>query len=149
MKKLIFLPLLLLGLALGNLHAQAFETDYTTAQAKCKESGKTLMMVFSGSDWCKPCILLKKEVLANPEFQAFANEHLIILNLDFPFRKANQLSPAQVEHNESLAEQYNPEGSFPQVLIVDQEGQILSRIPYRSHMSPAAFMAQIPTPQLN
>ncbi|MEZ4685800.1 MAG: thioredoxin family protein [Bacteroidia bacterium] len=74
---------------------------------------KTVLLVFKGSDWCAPCIKLDREVFTNEEFQAYATDHLVMLEADFPRKKANRLSDEQQAKNAALAEQYNQQGYFP------------------------------------
>ena len=90
------------------------------------------LMIFSGSDWCKPCILLKKEVIDTPEFQSFAEGRLHLHIVDFPYRKANQLPAAQQARNEELAERYNPHGHFPYLVLVDPQGKWINTLSSRS-----------------
>ena len=61
-----------------------------------------------------------------PGFIGFSKEHLLITIADFPQHK--KLSKKQVQHNENLAEKYNPQGYFPHVLLVDDQGKVLSEI---------------------
>ncbi len=79
---------------------------------------KPILMVFSGSDWCKPCIQLREKIFKSEAFKAFAAVNLILVELDFPARKKNQLSQEQVKHNERLADKYNPQGVFPMVVLL-------------------------------
>ena len=48
-------------------------------------------MVFSGSDWCAPCIKLDKAVWQSEEFKKEAETNWVIYKADFPKKKANQL----------------------------------------------------------
>jgi thioredoxin-related protein len=100
-----------------------------------------ILMVFAGSDWCRPCIQFKKEVLESLEFQDFANENLVILYLDFPSKKKNKLSEEQTAHNESLAEKYNTGGAFPKILIFDSDEHLLGEIEY-TNQRPNDFISQ-------
>lgn len=86
---------------------------------------KLVILNFSGSDWCGPCILLKKEVFESDEFKKLADSSLELVRADFPRQKKNQLSREQVKYNESLAEKYNPSGRFPLTLLLSPEGKIL------------------------
>ena len=90
--------------------------------------GKPILMVFSGSDWCKPCMMLEKAVFEVPDFQEYAAQHLVLLKVDFPRKKKNSLSEAQSKHNASLAEKYNPEGEFPAILLLNDNGDLLSKV---------------------
>jgi thioredoxin-related protein len=99
-------------------------------------------MVFSGSDWCAPCIKLKKKILTTDEFQKFENDNLVVLYLDFPQRKKNRLSQESTKHNEALADQYNRSGVFPNILLMDSEGKILKNLKYEGQ-SPTDFIKEV------
>ena len=95
------------------------------AQALARKQNKLILLKFSGSDWCGPCIMIKKTIFDAPEFQSFANDKLILLNADFPRQKKNQLSKEQQELNDRLAEKYNPQGLFPFLALTDADGEVL------------------------
>lgn len=99
--------------------------NFNEAQQQAKTSHKQILINFSGSDWCGPCIRLRKEILESEVFEAYAKENLILVRADFPRQKKNQLPAAQVKQNEALAEKYNPDGKFPYTLLVDENGKIL------------------------
>ena len=81
-----------------------------------RETRKPVLIIFSGSDWCAPCIRFDKKVIADNSFQAFAKENLIILKADFPQRK--KIADDLKKQNEALAEKYNPKGLFPHLVLV-------------------------------
>jgi thiol-disulfide isomerase/thioredoxin len=83
---------------------------------KSKSQQFPLLLVFSGSDWCVPCIRFQNTILNDAAFQSFAARQLVILKTDFPQRK--QLSKELTEQNERLAEKYNPDGAFPQLVLL-------------------------------
>jgi len=97
----------------------------TSAQKKSLTPQITLL-VFSGSDWCLPCIRFERAVLQDSAFIAFGDDHLTIVKADFPQHK--KLSEEEVRHNEELAEKYNPQGYFPHVLLLDAQGKVLRKI---------------------
>jgi thiol-disulfide isomerase/thioredoxin len=84
-----------------------------------------ILLNFSGSDWCGPCINLRKEILDNPTFLAMADTALVLVNADFPRMKKNQLPAARQHSNEALADQYNPQGKFPLTLLLNADGKVL------------------------
>lgn len=106
-------------------------TDYETAMAKAKEENKPMLLSFAGSDWCKPCIMLTREVFETPEFEKYASDNLVLLLLDFPRLKKNKLSDDQTKHNESLAAKYNKTGEFPLVVLVDANGEVIAKTGYQ------------------
>jgi thioredoxin-related protein len=109
-----------------------WQTDYSQAIEQVKKEDKTIMLYFSGSDWCKPCIIWKKEVFDTETFQNYAGKNLVSVKLDFPRLKKNKLPAAQLEQNESLAKRYNNEGVFPMVVFLDANGTVLAKSGYRS-----------------
>jgi thioredoxin-related protein len=90
-----------------------------------KTENKNVLLYFSGSDWCAPCIKFKKFIVNSPEFQAFATDNLIVYNADFPRLSKNKLSKELTKENEDLADKYNSKGAFPLILLLDTDGKIL------------------------
>jgi len=123
--------------------ASGWETDFEAATQKAKTEHKLILLNFSGSDWCAPCIRLKKEILDSPDFTDFANQHLILVNANFPRLKRNQLPKDQQKKNDKLADQYNPTGIFPYTLLVDPEGKVLRSWEGYPEMTPVQFIGQI------
>lgn len=95
------------------------------ALADAGPAQKLVILNFSGSDWCGPCILLKKEVFESDGFKELADNKLELVRADFPRQKKNQLPREQVKYNESLAERYNPSGKFPLTLLLSPDGKVL------------------------
>ncbi len=102
-----------------------WETNFENAKKVAKEEHKLILLNFSGSDWCGPCIVMRKEYLNSEIFSTMADENLVIMNADFPRRKANQLAVEVVKRNEDLAELYNKEGKFPFTLLLSAEGKVI------------------------
>lgn len=100
-------------------------TDFAKAQEEARTQQKHILLNFSGSDWCAPCIMMKREVFEKEAFQNFATQNLVLVRADFPRNKKNQLDPAQKSHNEKLAERYNPQGKFPLTLLLDADGNVI------------------------
>lgn len=107
-------------------------TSFEQAQTLAIEEQKPILLVFSGSDWCRPCIQLDREVFQDSSFLAFADSELILLKADFPRSKKNRLPKELQSHNERLAQRYNPKGEFPLVLLLDKSGKEITRTGYRS-----------------
>ena len=129
---LIFSLLLLFPVLVSAKGEDNWLTNYDEAKAKAQKENKTLMLYFAGTDWCKPCILLKRQIFETQEFEDFANDNLVIVMLDFPRLKKNKLPKEQITHNEALAEKYNQEGSFPLVVFTDTNGKVLDKSGFKS-----------------
>jgi thiol-disulfide isomerase/thioredoxin len=108
-----------------------------------KESNKLILINFSGSDWCGPCIRLKNEIFATEVFEKFASEKLLLVRADFPRQKKNKLPETQVKLNEMLAERYNKDGKFPFTLLVNSEGKILKTWDGLPKENAAQFVKQL------
>jgi thioredoxin-related protein len=100
-------------------------TNFDAAKEKAREDNKLILLNFSGSDWCAPCIKMKKEVFESETFFSKSDKQLVLVRADFPRSKKNQLSPDQTKHNEALAEKYNPDGKFPFTLLLDANGKVI------------------------
>lgn len=120
MKTLLLLTLLFITPFTGN-----WGLDFDKALESSKAADKPILLYFSGSDWCGPCIKLKQEVFDTPEFDNFAAENLLLVRADFPRLKKNQLAKEQLKHNEKLAGKYNASGKFPFSVLIDSNGKVL------------------------
>ncbi len=141
MKKNILVGLLIfVGVLTTN--AQEWLTDFNEAQKVALENSKPIVLVFSGSDWCAPCIKLEKQVLDTKEFQEYANENYVLVKADFPRRRKNQLSEALQAQNNKLAETYNKSGGFPLVVVLDETGKKLGEIGYKK-VTPESYLGML------
>lgn len=102
-------------------------TDLNQAINIAKESEKKIILVFSGSDWCKPCMQLKENVFQTDAFINHTSKDYILVNIDFK-RDTVGISKKQLEANNQVAEKYNPDGTFPLIIILDSNGTILKSI---------------------
>ena len=117
--------------------------DFNTAKTEAAQNHKLILINFSGSDWCGPCIRLRKEILESNTFENYASDHLVLVRADFPRQKKNQLPKDQVKLNEALADQYNPDGKFPFTLLVDEHGKVLRSWDGFPNETPDQFVSDI------
>jgi thioredoxin-related protein len=119
--------LTLLLLASAFLLAPQWQLNFEQAKAEAKANNKHILLNFSGSDWCGPCIKLKKEVFESDGFLQYADKRLVLVRADFPRSAKNQLGKTQTTHNEALAERYNTEGDFPLTVLLNANGNVLKK----------------------
>src|SRR4051812_20533425 len=81
--------------------------DFNKARQEAAKTQKLILLNFSGSDWCGPCIRPKKDILNSDAFNQYAADHLVLVNADFPRMKKNLLNAELTKQNEALAEKYN------------------------------------------
>jgi protein disulfide-isomerase len=115
-------------------------TDLPKALEQAKAAKKLVMIDFTGSDWCPPCITLKRKVLATKRFQEYADKNLVLVEVDFP----NNLpqTPELKKANRDLAGKYQVEG-YPTVILLDANGKELSRSDGYSGASASEFIATL------
>ena len=117
--------LLCLLLAAAPLQASdLWSTDYAASIAQAASQKKPVVLEFTGSDWCPPCMKQNKDVFEQPAFEEFAKNNLVLVKLDFP--RAKPQDPEIKQRNQQLAAQYQVQG-FPTVILLDAEGKELAR----------------------
>lgn len=117
--------------------------DFNEAKKQAQQTHKHILVNFSGSDWCGPCIRLRKEILESNAFESYAQEHLVLVRADFPRQRKNQLAKDQVKRNEALADVYNAEGKFPYTLLLDENGKVLKKWDGFPDETPGQFVNDI------
>jgi thioredoxin-related protein len=112
---------------------------FNDALKKATAEEKPIMLVFAGSDWCAPCIKLEKEIFQSALFEA-EKKNWVLYKADF--LKKSKL-PAEVKkENGQLANQYNQEGYFPLVVVLNSTGKVLGKLSY-SKDTPAAYIKKL------
>jgi len=114
-------------------------TNFETAQARARSEKKLLLIEFTGSDWCPPCIILGRQVFSQPEFKDYAAQYLVLLEVDFP--RTKELSAEQRAANEKLAEQFGIDG-LPTIILLDSSGRKVGELGYMPG-GPKPFIAAV------
>jgi thioredoxin-related protein len=137
------MKLLIISFFIGFITNIGWLGDFNQATAEAAKSHKLILINFSGSDWCGPCIRERKEIFEKEAFQNYAADHLVLVRADFPRQKKNQLTKEQTKLNEALADKYNPEGKFPYTLLVDEHGKVIKAWDGFPNESPEKFVDEI------
>src|SRR5215213_8207586 len=98
--------------------APTWKTNFNEAKTEATTKHELILLNFSGSDWCLPCMKLKKNIFDSENFTSYASENLVLVNADFPRQNKHKLPVDQKKINEELAEKYNPEGKFPYTVLL-------------------------------
>jgi thioredoxin-related protein len=98
--------------------------DYEQALSWAAEQNRPVLLNFTGSDWCPPCMRLKSEVFDDAIFARYASAGLVLVELDYP--RSVEQSDELIEQNQSLQQRYRIEG-FPTLIVLDSEGKELRR----------------------
>lgn len=137
--RFIFILLLNLTILVSELAGQQSKSP-TEIFRIASETNKPVLLIFSGSDWCIPCIRLQKKIFSDSLFKRFAEEQLILLIADFPQQKVNRQE--HTKWNEELAKEFNPEGTFPLLILLRPDRTIVTLLKYENYTS-EAFIRQI------
>ena len=108
---------------------EGWGTDLEQAFKDAKEKNKSVLVEFTGSDWCPPCIAMRKNVFSKKEFVDKASEKFVLVELDFPKK-----DPELKKKNMPYAKKYEIEG-YPTVILFNAEGEEFNRF----------FASQFPT----
>lgn len=139
MKKIVMLLILLTSLV---SFSQDWKYNFEEAKKTAQKENKNIIVIFSGSDWCAPCIKLDKNIWQSEEFKKESAENWVLVRANFPRKKANQLSEEQTALNRELAEKYNKEGSFPLVVVLTPTGKVLGKMGFKN-VSPEEYIKMI------
>jgi protein disulfide-isomerase len=116
MKQLSFILLLFLLCHAAPSFAQkdnlVWYTDLMKAQEKSKATHRPIFGFFTGSDWCGWCHKLQNEVFSKTAFIKWAQQKVILLEVDFPRMK--QLPPELAQQNGNLQNAFHVSG-YPTV----------------------------------
>lgn len=128
------LPRWLCGLALtlGTLTSasaggEGWLTHFAEAKKQAAAENKDLLLAFTGSDWCPPCMALEQEVFSQKAFLTVAKDKFVLVELDFPQDK--QLDAEITKQNGNLQEEYKIEG-YPTIMLCDASGKPYAQTGY-------------------
>ena len=99
--------------------------DYEQAKALAAALELPMLLDFSGSDWCPPCIKMEKDVFSKKAFHKYAAKNLVLVLVDFPRRKPQ--SAQRKQRNQALAQKYGVR-AYPTMIVVDAEGKELGKM---------------------
>jgi len=127
MKKIVIIVVFICA---GSLQAQEstlnWLTDFEAAKEVAKQQEKTLLMYFTGSDWCAPCKKLKTDFFNTEKFAGKAQD-FVLLMVDLP-RRSGVITQSQKRKNMLLSQKYNRRGSFPALVALSTDGKILKEL---------------------
>ena len=86
-----------------------------------------MFLLFTGSDWSPESKSLAKEVLSTPAFQAYVQNRLVLVKLDFPH--ALRQRPGTIQQNQNLQKQYGVT-VFPTVIVLNSSGEVIGQLSY-------------------
>ena len=116
MKKIVVFLLFTFCVIEAQAQEQKWFTNVNEAMAVGNKENKPLLLFFTGSDWCGWCIRLQKEVFYKAEFIEWANNNVVLVDIDFPRDKSKQSTELQQQNN-FLQQQFGVQG-YPTIHFV-------------------------------
>lgn len=96
-------------------------TNLEEAQKQSKATNKPILVYFTGSDWCAPCVALKSDFFESDDFATYSNDFILVM-IDYP-RRVDIVSETQLAYNKKVIAKYNESKTFPKILIMDKNGK--------------------------
>lgn len=104
--------------------AAEWMTDLDAARTKAAAENKAVLVDFTGSDWCGYCIRLKKQVFDTPEFESYAADKFVLVEIDVP-RDVKRVGGAEnYQKNQTICQQYKVSG-FPTIMVLNADNKVL------------------------
>ena len=122
-RTLILIATLFLSFSSVGKKEVTWYTNYNEALNVAKNNNQNILIYFTGSDWCAPCIQLKKDLFDTKEFEELSQQY-VLLYIDIP-RRNDIVSPDQKAHNKEVFKKFNKTGVFPLFLAVSPKGKVL------------------------
>lgn len=137
-KNITMIVLLLINLGFS----QNWKTNFDEAKTQADSENKNIILVFTGSDWCAPCIKLDRTIFESEAFKTESDKKWILVKADFPKKKNNQLAPELANSNKKLADKYNKSDVFPLVVLLDKTGKTIGSMGFKN-VTPNEYIAML------
>ena len=114
-----------------------WSTDLAKALVQAKTAKKTVLLEFTGSDWCEPCLVMRKAVFSKPTFVQQASKDFILVELDVP-----RGDKALAAKNQPIADKYKI-ARFPTIILLHADGKEVDRFFASDFPSEAGFFKRL------
>jgi thiol-disulfide isomerase/thioredoxin len=102
--------------------ADGWLTNFEEAMAVSRQTGRPVLTVFTGSDWCPHCKTLEQNVLFTDTFRAWSAPNVVLLMIDLP---QAGISQAIRSERSQVCIKYGVR-TFPSVLLIGSDGTKLA-----------------------
>lgn len=122
--------------------------NYDEAMAAAERSGRPVLTIFTGSDWCPHCVTLEKKVLDSAHFLAWAEHRVVLLMIDLP---QQGISTEERQARSKVCIKYGVR-SFPNTVLIAPDGAKITAQSGYQGQTPEAWLAalekHVPAPVL-
>ena len=141
----VFIALAVAGSALAN---DRWLRNFDDAMRAAEQTGRPVLTIFTGSDWCPHCVTLEKKVLDSQQFLAWAENRVVLLMIDLPQQGISQ----EERHARSRVCIKYGVRTFPNTVLIAPDGaKIMAQSGYHGQ-TPEAWLAtmekHVPAPVL-
>lgn len=98
--------------------ADGWLTSYNDALAAAERTGRPILTVFTGSDWCLHCRNLEEKVLHTDTFARWAEDRVVLLMIDLP---QQGISQEERQARSRVCIKYGVR-AFPSTLLIGADG---------------------------
>jgi thioredoxin-related protein len=113
--------------------------DYSEALAVAEQTGRPVLTVFTGSDWCQHCRTLERNVLETETFREWADGRVVLLMIDLP---QAGISLEERKARSKICVRYGVR-SFPNTVLVAPDGtKITAQAGYHGE-TPSTYVASL------
>ena len=121
--------------ALGG--GEGWMTDLDKAFAKAKAENKPVLVEFTGSDWCPPCMMMREKVFTKEHYIKKASEKFILVEIDIP-----NGDPDLKKKNMPKLKEYGVQG-VPTVILFNPKAKEFDRFGAAEFPSVDEFIARL------
>src|SRR6476469_2047330 len=107
--------------------------DLAAEVARARAQKKTVVLEFTGSDWCRACVIFNRKVASQPEFQEYVRSNFVWIEIDSP--EKFKLPPRVEATNDVLKKQFDID-PLPVFVALDRDGKEIGRIPAKDDADP-------------
>mgnify|MGYP000117875028 FL=1 len=136
LRNVLLVALMVVGISVANAKGP-WLTDIEAGVKQAKTEGKLVMVEFTGSDWCPPCMKMDKEVFSKKEFLAEAQKNYVLVKLDAP-----KSDPELEKLTKEQMMKYKV-NAFPFILLLDSEGKEFKRFPATENLTVESFIKRL------
>ncbi|MDF7800779.1 thioredoxin family protein [Pontiellaceae bacterium B1224] len=101
-------------------------TDVETAKAEAKEYQLPILLLYTAPAWCGYCRDLDEQLITQDEFQAYANQNLVLFLVDLSDRDAGK----EWEANNTALVEACPIKGFPHTYLLSPDAKNLGSVQY-------------------
>jgi thiol-disulfide isomerase/thioredoxin len=126
---------LMLAAEAASLHASevSWHDSFENALTESGQTGRPILAIFTGSDWCPHCKTLEDHVLDTPAFADWARERVVLLEIDMPQEGITR----EVRLERSRVCLTYGVRSFPSVVLIGSDGsKLFSHSGYTGQSTP-------------